>query len=215
MKLWAQHQERVTVYSPHTVVLAPLTPSPHGTVLKSLSRTCWSCVGVFLNSRCVPLIHSSIWHKQPTRWKKILMLGKTEDERRRRQQRMRRLGSIADSMDMNLSKLQERMEDRGTWHPTVPGVAKSQTWLRDGTATTTGPKPFFLVLVNGNMIHSIAQGRNLRVFFNSSFSPLPQLLNPVHKHRYWFFHPRKTSLRRAYFPIFNTYGLLNIILLKT
>ena len=80
---------------------------------------------------------------------------------------------------------------------------------------TRRPKPFFLVLVNGNMIHSIAQGRNLRVFFNSSFSPLPQLLNPVHKHRYWFFHPRKTSLSRAYFPIFNTYGLLNIILLKT
>ena len=41
------------------------------------------------------------------------MLGKTEDERRRRQQRMRRLGSIADSMDMNLSKLQELLEAGG------------------------------------------------------------------------------------------------------
>ena len=95
---------------------------------------------------------------------------------------MRWLDSITNSMDMNLSKLQERMEDRGAWYPTVHGVAKSQISFRDGTVTTTtGPNPFsfFLVLVNGNMIHSVAQGRNLRVFFDSSFSPLPQLLNPV------------------------------------
>ena len=41
------------------------------------------------------------------------MLGKSEDERRRRQQRMRRLESIADSMDTNLSKLQELLEASG------------------------------------------------------------------------------------------------------
>ena len=43
---------------------------------------------------------------------KIVMLGKTEGKRRRRQQRMRWLDSIADSMDMNLSKLQEIRKDR-------------------------------------------------------------------------------------------------------
>ena len=41
------------------------------------------------------------------------MLGKIEDKRRRRQQRMIWLDSITDSMDMNLSKLQEIVEDRG------------------------------------------------------------------------------------------------------
>ena len=44
---------------------------------------------------------------------KTLMLGKTEGKRRGRWQRMRKLDNIADSMDMNLSKLWEIVEDRG------------------------------------------------------------------------------------------------------
>ena len=35
------------------------------------------------------------------------------------------------SMDMNVSKLQERVKDRGAWHAAVPGVTKSQTGLSD------------------------------------------------------------------------------------
>ena len=50
------------------------------------------------------------------------MLGKTEGKRRRGQQRMRWLGSITDSMDMNLSKLWETVKDR---HAEVHGVTKS------------------------------------------------------------------------------------------
>ena len=56
---------------------------------------------------------------------KTLMLGKIEGKRRRERQRIRRLDSIIDSMDMNLSKLREIVEDRRDWHATVHGVAKS------------------------------------------------------------------------------------------
>ena len=44
---------------------------------------------------------------------------------------MRWLDSITDSMNMNLSKLQEIVEDRKAWHAEVHGVAKSQTRLSD------------------------------------------------------------------------------------
>ena len=56
-----------------------------------------------------------------------LMLGKTEDKRRRRQQRMRWLDGITDTMAMNLSKLQEIVKDRKAWGAEVHGAAKSWT----------------------------------------------------------------------------------------
>ena len=57
---------------------------------------------------------------------KTLILGKIEGKRRRGQQRMRWLDSITDSVDMNLSKLQEIVEDRGPWRAIVYRVTKSQ-----------------------------------------------------------------------------------------
>ena len=61
--------------------------------------------------------------------KKTLKLRRIEGKRRMEWQRMRWLDSITDSTNMNLSKLQETVEDRGAWNATVYGVAKSQTWL--------------------------------------------------------------------------------------
>ena len=62
---------------------------------------------------------------------KTLMLRKIKGKRRREWQRMRWLDSITDSMDMNLSKLWERVADREPWHATIHGVITSQTRLSD------------------------------------------------------------------------------------
>ena len=80
-----------------------------------------------LTTPCKELIHL----KRPWCWERL----KTRGEGSGRGW----LDSIADSMDMNLSKLQKMVKDRGAWHAAVHGLTKSWTWLSDWiTATTCG-----------------------------------------------------------------------------
>ena len=73
-------------------------------------------------------------------------MGKTEDKKKR-WKRIRRLDSITNSMNMNLSKLWEMGKDREAWRAEVRGVTKSWTQFIDSTTTKLILDPSFFYTV--------------------------------------------------------------------
>ena len=121
-----------------TVILEKTLESPwtarraNQSILKEISPGC-SLEGLMLKLKLGYFGHL-MWETDSL--EKTLILGKTEGKRRRGWQRMRRLDSITDSMDMNWNKLQEIVKDRDGWCAIVHGVAKSQTQLSYWKPTT-------------------------------------------------------------------------------
>ena len=102
-----------------------------------LQRNTSLCISIFLENKKL-FLHNHSTIIKSGKWKvditlKTLMLEKIESKRRRGWQRMRWLDSFTGSMDMNLSKLQETVEDRGSWYVAVHGVTKSWTGLSNWT----------------------------------------------------------------------------------
>ena len=89
-------------------------------ILKEISPLC-SLEGLMLKLKLQYFVYLM---QRADSLEKSLMLGKIEGKKGKGWHRMRWLDSIAYSMDMNLNKFQEIVEDRGVWHATVHGVAK-------------------------------------------------------------------------------------------
>ena len=98
-------------------------------ILKEINPE-YSLEGLMLKLK---LQNLAIWCEKPTHWKRLWCRERLRAEEEGK--RMRWLDVITNSVDMNLSKLQEIVKDKEVWHAVVHAVTKSQTQFSDWTTT--------------------------------------------------------------------------------
>ena len=121
----AEHQ-RIDVFELwcwRRLLRVPWTASSNQSIIKEISPE-YSLEGLMLKLKLQYFGHLM---RRSDSMEKTLMLGKTEGRRRRGPQRMRRLDSITDSMDMSLSNVWEIVKGKGVWCAAVHGISKSWT----------------------------------------------------------------------------------------
>ena len=124
---------------------------------------------------------------------------------------MRWLDSITNSVDMNLGKFQETVENKEAWRATVHGVVKSQTRLGDWTAITTHAKTQLNPNVLGTFIHKnkkLGEKKTINSLTESRIGNYMHIMKyySAIKWNYLYYITVKRSIQEKHITILNIYA---------